>query len=257
MLAKQVKPLLGVLWLLVVPGCILPGTGTKLSPRPVYPADWPELAVPADGRSAADLSGTYRAISEAAGPLVYPAGGHPQERFLFVPIGGVKPAAELGRRHLIWHLCGEFRGDSWDELAEMAAAIEAENLRLGSTNSAGWVRVREEPAGSIKVSAGLGERALIRRELVPKRQPLWTYQPNRYQRRAGGVEVRGVFPSPAVENPMGIPNPTMGAICTFYRARDGSLIMLENPYAGVAGGNLEFQKWWRWLPVPVTGPPAP
>jgi hypothetical protein len=175
---------------------------------------------------------------------------------LFVPIGGVKSEVALGRRHLIWHLCGEFCGGSWEELAEVAAAIETENIRLGSTNSAGWVRVQEEPAGIIKVSAGLGERTLIHRELVPKPQPLWTYQPNRYQRRAGAVEVRGVFPSPPVENPMGIPNPSMGALCTFYRARDGSLIMLENPYGGVAGGNMESQKWWRWLPLPLDSPPA-
>ena len=90
------------------------------------------------------------------------------------------------------------------------------------SNAAGWVRVQEEPGGIIKVSAGLGERTLLHRELVPKPQPLWSYQPNRYQRRAGAVEVRGVFPTPPVENPMGMPNPAMGAVCTFYRARDGS-----------------------------------
>ncbi|MBE0542225.1 MAG: hypothetical protein IH623_12630 [Verrucomicrobia bacterium] len=64
-------------------------------------------------------------------------------------------------------------------------------------------------------SFAMGERTLIHRELVPKPQPLWTYQPSRYQRRAGGVEVRGVFPSPPVENPLGIPALSMGAVCTF------------------------------------------
>jgi hypothetical protein len=60
--------------------------------------------------------------------------------------------------------------------------------------------------------------------------------------------VWGGFEPPPAENPSG---DTGGAYakCTFSRAVDGSLVMLEEPYAGVPRGNMAFKKWWRWRPI--------
>ena len=44
---------------------------------------------------------------------------------------------------------------------------------------------------------------------------------------------------------MGMPGYTAATV-TMYRAADGSLIVLENPFLASVDGEVNFQKWWRW-----------
>jgi hypothetical protein len=217
------------------------------SSRPVYPDDWPALESSAAGRDCPNLSGTYRAVSEEAAPLVYPRGRAPQDKF-FIPLGPPHPVPPLGLRLLPWHLAGQFDEESatWLSLENYAALADR-------VSDAGWVRVREQPDGSIAISAGLDDETLLRVALTRESQGIWTYKPQVYKCNDGGLVVYGAFPPPPVENPRGQPF-AVGAICTFYPAADGSLVMLEEAYTGVDQGTMSFSKWWRWLPVEARGP---
>jgi hypothetical protein len=217
-------------------GCVMQ------SARPIYPADWPALESSAARRICPNLSGTYRAISEEAAPLVYPPGGMPQEKF-FIPIGPPEPVPSLGLRLLPWHLAGQFDQQSatWLSLENYAAQSDR-------ANDADWVLIREQPDGTIAISAGLGDETLLRVTLNKQSQGIWTNKPQVYECKDGGLVVYGVFPPPPEENPTGQPD-AVGAMCTFYPAADGSLVMLEEAYTGVFQGTMSFIKWWRWLPV--------
>ncbi len=221
-------------------GCI---AGTTTSSRPIYPADWPALTSPAPGRTCPDLTGTYRAISEEAAPLVYRLGGGPHDMFMFIPVGPEEPAPPLGTRLLPWHLAGEFDegSETWSSLMAFAAQPD-----LG--NGAGWVRIRGEPDDALLVAAGLDDQTILQMALSRRRQGLLTYKPGRYKCEGGGVVIYGAFPPPPEENPTGAAY-GVGARCTFYRAVDGSLVMLEDAYTGVPQGTMLFKKWWRWRPV--------
>jgi hypothetical protein len=50
------------------------------------------------------------------------------------------------------------------------------------------------------------------------------------------------------ESPNGWPG-YASVTATMYRAVDGSLIVLEDPFRATIGGEVNFQKWWRWKPV--------
>jgi hypothetical protein len=62
-----------------------------------------------------------------------------------------------------------------------------------------------------------------------------------YACKHGELVVTGGFRPPSVENPTGAIH-GVGAKCTFFRAVDGSLVMLEEQYFGVPQGNM-FNKW--------------
>jgi len=220
-----------------ISGCI---AGTMASSRPVYPADWPALASPSSGRVCPDLTGTYRAVSDEAAPLVYRPGGGPHEMFMFIPVGPDEPAPPLGTRLLPWHLAGEFDEGSatWSSLMDYAAQPD-----LG--DGAGWVRIHEQPDGALLVVVGLDDETILQMTLSRRRQGLLTYKPRRYKCGGGGVVIYGAFPPPPEENPTGATH-GVGARCTFYRATDGSLVMLEDAYTGVHQGTMLFEKWWRW-----------
>ncbi len=227
---------LGAAWL---SGCVF--VGTLSSGRPVYPATWPALDT---ARACPDISGTYRAVSEEAAPLVYPPGAQPVKVFFLIPYGRPKPAP-LGRRILPWHLAGAFPSsnkEDWSALTRYAAALE-------KNNGAGWVRVQQTGAG-FGVSAGLEDETLFHVMLNNEPQELWgNYTSHAFECGKGGIAVVGCFPPPGAENPEGLSNAVVNAYFTFYRAVDGSLVALEEAVGGLPGGNPEFSKWWRWQPV--------
>ena len=146
----------------------------------------------------------------------------------------------LGLRLLPWHVAGEFdeKSETWLRLKDYAA--QSDHLK-----DDGWVQIRERPDGSIAVRAGLHDQTLLRVTLNKKPQGFWTYKRQRYQCKGSGLVVYGAFPPPPQENPSGAPY-AVGAKCTFYRAVDGSLVMLEEAYTGVPQGTMLFSKWWRW-----------
>jgi hypothetical protein len=178
-------------------------------------------------------------VSEEAAPLAYPPGGWPQEKFL-VPLRPPEPVPPLGVRLLPWHIAGQFdeKSETWLSLRNYAA-------QLNRVDETGWVQLLEQTDGTLVVRAGFHDQTLLRLSLHKGPQGHWTYQPQRYECKDGGLVVYGAFPPPPQENPTGQAG-AVGAKCTFYRAVDGSLVMLEDAYAGVAQGTMLFQKWWRW-----------
>jgi hypothetical protein len=224
-----------------LPGCYV------LSGRPIYPDRWPSTST-ADPRSACpDISGTYRALSDEAPPLAYPPGDAPH----MAPFGSPPPAPPLGRRVLAWHLAGTGKGkEEWAALIAYAGSVEADLFPSGRGEDPGWVRVQQQPGGLIEVQAGLREQASV--QFAIREYSGWgegfAGAARAYQCREGGLTVWGGFEPPPAENPSG---ETGGAYakCTFSRAVDGSLVMLEEPYAGVPRGTMAFKKWWRWRPI--------
>lgn len=245
---------------LALSGC----AGTVKSSRAIYPENWPALAKPESGRECPDLSGTYLALSDEAPPLVYPAGGQPSRMILSVPYGGPVPLPTLGKRVLTWHLAGmraELRGASikagmsfkdyeaqWDALARYAALVEADAVHPDGGARTGLVRIREMDGGVLEVHAGLHDRNVL--SLRVKKYPprAWTYQNSSYKCRDGGLLITSYFLPPDVENPAGLPETYSDG--TFYRAVDGSLVMLEESSVSITNAYTSpFQKWWRWQPV--------
>jgi hypothetical protein len=212
--------------------------GTWSSGRPIYPDGWPLLQGSSD---CPDLSGTYRAISDEAGPLRYRPGEHPREMFLFVTHGKPEPLPPLGRRILPWHLAGVFGGDAWNTLEGYAAVLDTTHPDADS----GWVRVTTLPHGTIGIRAGRDDHSLLELALRKEAHGRGRYTSGIYQCEDGAVVVIGAFPPPPVENPAG-QNLHAGAKFRFFRAVDGSLVALEVKHADVVEGNLEFAKWWRW-----------
>ena len=253
--ARSVKPTMGARRILclavLIPVVGLSGcAGTWVSSRPIYPDSWPALIAPDSERTCPDLSGTYRAVSDEAAPLVYPPGGHPREMFMFVSFGKPKPVPPLGRRLLPWHLAGVFQQrnedrDVWSGLTRYAAALEADAADSDRKDEAGWAQVRELPDSTVEVRAGLHDQTLLDLVLRKEAQGLWTYKSHIYECEHGGLAVIGGFPPPPVENPTGT-SIDVGAKFTFFRAADGSLVALEEAYTGVALGNMVFNKWWMW-----------
>lgn len=221
----------------LVAGC----AGTYTSSTPVYPKDWPARLTSEDASGCPDLSGTYRAVSEPAAPLVYPPGGAPAEMAFLVPYAKAK-TPPLGRRMLAWHLAGKFGPNDplLHDLKRFAAAI--------NDADAAWVRVLPGVDGKINVTCGLRHEAIVRFDLAPRnpdKSEFWNYQPG-YICRNGSLIVRGVFPVPAAER--GHTNnedPHAAGVFTFSRATDGSLVMLEDLYWS-QGQEVVFAKWWRW-----------
>ena len=188
-------------------------------------------------------------MSDEPAPLLYPPGGHPREMFMFVSYGKPEPVPPLGRRILPWHLAGAFQNrdhDTWKALTHYAANIKADAADSDPTTEAGWVRVQELPDNLIEVRAGLHDQTLLSLVLRKEAQGLWKYRSHVYECKDGGLVVVNNFPPPAVENPAGRPSTVIGAVFTFYRTADGSLVALEEAYTGVSGGNMVFNKWWRW-----------
>jgi hypothetical protein len=236
--------------------------GTVKSGRPIYPEDWPAIAEVAPGAKCPDLSGTFEALSDEAPPLVY-AGQSPRKTILLVPYGGPVPMPMLGRRVLTWHLAGmraELRGSSikagisygeyqaqWGALTHFAALVEAAAAHPDGRAGNGLVKVREQDEGVIEVDAGLRDQTILSFRLKEYPRGAWwqTYQDASYQCRDGGLVIWSYFLPPDIENPAGLSESYSTA--TFYRAVDGSLVMLEESPAGIANAYTSpFQKWWRW-----------
>lgn len=236
--------------------------GTVKSGRPIYPEDWPAIAEVAPGARCPDLSGTYQALSDEAPPLVY-AGQPPHKMMLLVPYGGPVPIPMLGRRVLTWHLAGmraELRGSSikagisyedyqaqWDALARFAALVEAAAAHPDGSADNGLVKVQWQYEGVIEVDAELRDQTIVSFRLKKYPRGAWwqTYQNASYECRDGGLVIWSYFLPPDVENPAGLSENHSTA--TFYRAVDGSLVMLEeSPGSITTEYTSPFQKWWRW-----------
>jgi hypothetical protein len=236
-----------------LPGCYVQ------SGRPIYPDSWPSILAP-DPRSACpDISGTYRALSDEAPPLAYAPGKAPHN----APFGSPTPAPPLGRRVLTWHLAGTGKGEEeWAALVAYAGSLDADVFPSGRGEDPDWVRVQRLPGGLIEVQAGLREQTSV--QFAIRESSGWwesfTGAAQTYQCQEGGLTLWGGFQPPPVENPSG---DTRGASakCTFSKAADGSLVMLEEPYVGVPRGTMSFNKWWRWRqieqPERATRPPPP
>ena len=234
--------------------CLAPAcAGTVTSDAPLYPADWPALVARGDP-SAQDPCGTYRAVSEAAGPLEYPPGGAPYEMFFFVPIGR-PPTPLLGRRTLAWHLAssmGPEEGELWQDLERFAAALQEAAAAPGGAQEVGWVRVASDGESAFVITCGVGAESacsfrLERRAERSWWQRLWSL-PRGYARTKDGLSVVGAFPVPPEECP-GSERRLAAGTFTFRRAVDGSLVMLENLHSAPMSNQLVFQKWWLWRPL--------
>jgi hypothetical protein len=244
MSAERVRILAALLVAAGLPGC----AGVRTSSPPVYPDDWPALVTSAE---CPDVSGTYRAVSDPAAPLVYPPGGHPRQMFMFVSYGEPESVPRLGRRVLPWHLAGVFPGKdddagAWDALAAFAARIETDATGSGTQTGGDWVEVRGPADDAIQVRAGIGDDTIVELSVRRGSAGFWTYNSHTYGCDEGGMMIASAFPPPDVENPNGRPSAAVGAWFTFYRAVDGSLVALEEAYTGVGGDNMVFKKWWRW-----------
>jgi len=239
---------------LLVASCIV---WTRTSAPPLYPAEWPVAETEA---RCPDLSGRYRATSDAAGPLVYRRGDAPRDVMLGIPIGAPHPSPPLGTRLLPWHLAGAFSRDSvlWQSLASFADSLSAAGATKTSEGAGGWVEIIDGSAGIIEVRLGLGDSVWlgIRLQRGDPGGGIAAYRSQSYGCRRGGIAIVGAFPPPTEENPLNASG-TSVAEFTFHRAVDGSLIALEDPTGGVADGTTAFKKWWRWRQVGARGePPA-
>lgn len=245
---------------LVLSGC----AGTVKSSRAIYPENWPALANPGSGRECPDLSGTYLSLSDEAPPLVYPVGGQPSRMILAVPYGGPVPLPTLGKRVLTWHLAGmraELRGASikagisfkdyevqWDALARYAALVEADAMHADGGAGTGLVKIQEMEGGVLEVHAGIRDRNVLNFRVKKYTPQAWTYQNSSYKCQDGGLLITSYFLPPDVENPAGLSQAYSDG--TFYRAVDGSLVMLEESSVSITNAYTSpFQKWWRWQPV--------
>lgn len=222
------------------------------SSEPIYPADWPALVKSKPDGSVPDLTGTYRAVSEPAAPLEYPSGGRPQEWFFFVPIGGRVPNPSLGRRTLAWHLAGlsgKDDGELWKGLERFSAALMPDARHPDGREDLGWVRLSRGAADAIDVRCGVDSETIL--EFVLERDTDSTFlaelgsRPSGYAVVDGGVQVCSTFPASPAECSPG-PDATAVGYFTFHPAADGSIVMLESLYGAPAGGEIAFQKWWRW-----------
>ncbi len=166
---------------------------------------------------------------------------------MFISYGQPEPVPRLGRRVLPWHLAGAFPTQDvevWGSLTRYAASLDAEATAVDPQT--GWVRVLDLHDHRIELSAGLRDQTLLNLSLTQESQGLWTYKSHLYECKDGGLSVVAGFPPPSLENPTGAPTAAIGAWFTFYRATDGSLVALEEANTGVSGGNMVFNKWWRW-----------
>jgi hypothetical protein len=244
--AKRIHYLAVLILVAGLSGC----AGTWVSSRPIYPDSWPALVVQDAGRTCPDLSGKYLAVSDEAAPLVYPPGGHPREMFMFISFGKPVPVPPLGCRLLPWHLAGVFKSkdsdrDVYSALTRYAATLEVDYDHCNPKDEAGWVQVQELSNSLIDVHVGIHDQTLINFVLKKESQGLWTYKSQIYECKGGGLSIIGGFPLPLAENPMGSTHDP-GAVCTFFRAVDESLVMLEDPYFGPSKQSVVFRKWWRW-----------
>lgn len=239
-------------WMLLGCAVVIAGCGTTGSSVPVYPAGWPALI---KSKNAPDLSGTYRAVSDPVGPLVYPRGGRPREIFFFVPVGEPERNATFGRRILPWHLAG-LQGsnmqEQWGAIKQFAGEVEPDAEHPEGREEGGWVKVAGQSDGEIRVECGVKGESRGRFVLAPAgKRPalagLWS-NPRGYRIEDGGVKVVATFPVPEIERDGGVSALATGSF-TFYRAADGSLVMLENLFGAPSTNTLVFQKWWRWRPV--------
>jgi hypothetical protein len=166
-----------------------------------------------------------------------------------VSYGKPMPVPPLGRRVLPWHVAGAFDSrddDVWNSLATYASALDSEDRGAEKPGAIGWVEIRNAADGTLQVRAGLRDRTYVNVALSRKGQGLWTYKSHVYECAKGGIVIVGAFPPPPAENPYGMQTSGIGAEFTFYPASDGSLVALEEAYTGVTGGNMIFNKWWRW-----------
>lgn len=233
--------------------CLTGCAGTWVSSEPLYPADWPAPEASTAQGDRADLSGTYRALSDPAGPLEYPPGGHPREMFFFVTFGPPVPPPRLGRRILPWHLAGCAGPEDqelWSALERFADALEPDAEHPDGREELGWVRLVERGEGTLDVACGVGGETLCSFALEPAPAGsggIWRL-PRGSTLVDGALVVHGAYRVSPLECSPGAERVAAGTFA-FRRAVDGSLLMLESPSWAPAGGEVVFRKWWRWRTI--------
>ncbi|MBS0197270.1 MAG: hypothetical protein JSR77_10975 [Planctomycetes bacterium] len=244
-------------WLLLFVALFLPGcAGTWCSGEPLYPKDWPPIVAAATDHAPADLSGTYRAVSDPVGPMEYGPGDAPREMIFFISYGDPKTPPVVGRRILPWHLIGfqdEKHADVLKQLEAFSVALKPDAQHPDGQDDLGWVRLkcsRPGESNGIIMECGVDREPMVTTTLVPtpKQTPVdWlTTMPGGYRiLEDGAYEINSSFPASALEH---FPDSTRNAAGTFrfYRTADGSLVMLESLHFAPAGGEVTFQKWWHW-----------
>ena len=244
---------------------LLTGCGATTSSVPVYPADWPALVKTDNSKTLPDMSGTYYALSDPIGPLVYPQFGAPVEIFFFVPIGA-PDIPQLGRRVLPWHLAVHSSDQQRESLARFDAALQKAYAQGGAAAGIGWVRLSRSANGAFDVRCGLDQTTTVSFTLSPASpqsflQSIWS-TPDGYTIEDGAIVTNSVIATSPLERKADSAASLGNAAghFRFWRAADGSLVMLENlywEYSMPGRGSLVFQKWWRWRPVLVVGAQAP
>ncbi len=246
-------------WPLLFVALFLPGcAGTWSSGEPLYPKDWPPIAAAHD-RAHPDISGTYRAVSDPVGPMEYAPGDAPREMIFFISYGDPKTPPIVGRRILPWHLIGfqdEKHAGVLKELEAFSAALRRDAQHPDGQDDLGWVRLSNATRGETNVltmECGVDREPMVTATLIPtpKQTPVeWlTKMPGGYRiLEDGAYEINSSFPASALEH-FPDSNPHAAGTFRFYRTTDGSLVMLESLHYAPAGGEVTFQKWWRWRRV--------
>ena len=243
-------------YFLITLALLLAGCGTRESSVPLYPSDWPAL-VKGSGESCPDISGTYRAVSEPVGPLLYPKGGAPREDLFFIKIGEV-PTPKLGRRVLPWHLAVRPSEDVRDSLASFDLLLRPDDAHPDGKVDLGWVRITRADAGQFRIECGVDEQVMFAFMLkpAPAQSPVeWLVSsPRGYVVDDGALATYCSITASKMEhvylNKYGKAldyYEDAGGYFTFRCAADGSLVMVENLfYQRTRSNSLSFQKWWRW-----------
>lgn len=247
----------------------LPGGGcggTVCSSSPLYPSDWPPIVRDASSEQPPDLSGTYRAVSEPAGPLVYPSGGDPYQMVMFIPVGGPIATPTLGRRLLPHYFAGIGHDQQLQqrEVFYFLAELDPDEDHPDGHEDRGWVRLTRKPVDNCyRVEFGVDGLPPHAFDFDPRKAPAWhqdlLHLTNANSMYDGALKYYGVLLVSHAESSNGRLG-TSGATFTVYKAADGSIVILESPYWAQAGGEVVFKKWWRWRRIddaPPTSPPLP
>jgi|APFre7841882793_1041355.scaffolds.fasta_scaffold02405_2 hypothetical protein len=234
----------------LVAGC----DGIPTSSEPYYPADWPAIVRANDDVEQVDISGTYRVLSEQGAPLIYPSDGQVQSSIALIPLGDPEQPPRVGRRALPWYFIGFINNQTAiEKLGYFLTKLRPNAQHPDGHEDVGWVRIsRKSKDEGYTVEVGIGDEPQFEYQFTPRPPegsgPRYIGFTPGYWPFDGGLRCLGPVRVSMDESPNGWPG-YASVTATMYRAVDGSLIVLEDPFRATIGGEVNFQKWWRWKPV--------